>query len=377
MSLPRCSIIPPHVLQRLLAAEPGMRPAVEFTLRDSTQVRHRREVLATRWPGGHPPAGQGIITSPLQQRAAPTAPATDAVPAGVPAAATPRRSVHDAGHGTSLPGTLVRSEGVDPSGDVSVDEAYDGLGATWQLLADVYDRDSLDGRGLPLVATVHYARDYDNAFWDGRQMVFGDGDGVYFDRFTRSVDVVAHELAHGLTQYTAGLTYVGQPGALNESASDVWGSLVRQWVRGQTVDEADWLIGAELFTDRVQGVALRSMAAPGSAYDDPVLGRDPQPASPAPSWRASGTPRSPTCCRPTVAYGCSSWASTRDCGPRPRRRTSPTPATGSTRRCTGRGSCPGRSTPPPAWTTPSARPCLVEGWGSPTSSAAPPPGPTS
>lgn len=109
-------------------------------------------------------------------------------------------------------------------------------------------------------------------------MVFGDGDGVYFAGFTRSIDVVAHELAHGLTQYTAGLTYVGQPGALNESASDVWGALVRQWVRGQTVDEADWLIGAELFTDRVQGDALRSMAAPGSAYDDPVLGRDPQPA---------------------------------------------------------------------------------------------------
>ena len=278
MSFPRCSIIPPHVLHRLLAAEPWMRPAVEFTLRDSTQVRHRREVLATRWPGGHPPAGQGIVTSPLQERAAPTTPATEVVPDEVSATATPRRSVHDAGHGTSLPGTLVRAEGQDPSGDVSVDEAYDGLGATWQLLADVYDRDSLDGRGLPLVATVHYAQDYDNAFWDGRQMVFGDGDGVYFAGFTRSIDVVAHELAHGLTQYTAGLTYVGQPGALNESASDVWGALVRQWVRGQTVDEADWLIGAELFTDRVQGDALRSMAAPGSAYDDPVLGRDPQPA---------------------------------------------------------------------------------------------------
>src|SRR5690606_27437813 len=152
------------------------------------------------------------------ERAAPTTPATEALPARVSATATPRRSVHDAGHGTSLPGTLVRAEGQDPSGDVSVDEAYDGLGATWQLLADVYDRDSLDGRGLPLVATVHYARDYDNAFWDGRQMVFGDGDGVYFAGFTRSIDVVAHELAHGLTQYTAGLTYVGQPGALNESA---------------------------------------------------------------------------------------------------------------------------------------------------------------
>jgi Zn-dependent metalloprotease len=198
--------------------------------------------------------------------------------AAVPDDATPQRSLHDARQRTELPGVLVRGEGSQPSGDASVDEAYDGLGATWEVLARVYSRDSLDGQGLPLVATVHYGSNYDNAFWDGRQMVFGDGDGVYFSSFTRSVDVVAHELAHGLTQYTAGLTYVGQPGALNESASDVWGALVKQWVRGQTAEEADWLVGAELFTDRVRGVALRSMAAPGTAYDDPVLGKDPQPA---------------------------------------------------------------------------------------------------
>ncbi|MGC5584042.1 M4 family metallopeptidase [Ornithinimicrobium sp. W1665] len=277
MSFPHCSIVPPYLLRRLVQADPGLRPAVEFALSDGAQVRHRREVSATRWPQGHPPSGQGIIAWPMQERAARTPQVAGDLAAGVPATATPRRAVHDAGHGTSLPGELVRAEGQQPSGDASVDEAYDGLGATWRLLAEVYDRDSLDGRGLPLVATVHYARDYDNAFWDGRQMVFGDGDGVYFAGFTRSIDVVAHELAHGLTQYTAGLTYVGQPGALNESASDVWGSLVRQRVRGQTVEEADWLIGAELFTDRVQGRALRSMAAPGSAYDDPVLGRDPQP----------------------------------------------------------------------------------------------------
>jgi Zn-dependent metalloprotease len=127
------------------------------------------------------------------------------------------------------------------------------------------------------VASVHYGRDYDNAFWDGRQMVFGDGDGIYFNRFTANVDVIAHELAHGLTQYSAGLTYVGQSGALNESVSDVWGAVVRQWVLGQQAREADWLIGAGLFTDRVRGVALRSMAAPGTAYDDPALGKDPQP----------------------------------------------------------------------------------------------------
>lgn len=296
---PRCSIVPPYLLRELARHEPGLAAAAEFALHDSSSIRQRREISGTRWPHGRPPhSQQGIIAWPMQERAEratpdragawlagegepdegePGAGEPEAEAPGLPAGATPQRSIHDAGHGTTLPGALVWAEGAAATGDESVDEAYDGLGATWEVLARVYGRDSLDAAGLGLIATVHYARDYDNAFWDGRQMVFGDGDGVYFRRFTGSIDVIAHELAHGLTQYTAGLTYVGQPGALNESVSDVWGAIVRQWVRGETVDTADWLIGAELFTDAVQGVALRSMAAPGTAYDDPVLGRDPQP----------------------------------------------------------------------------------------------------
>ena len=278
-SHPRCSIVPPYLLQRLAEAEPALAEAVQFAIRDSTQLRHRRELTATRWPEGRPPGDRGIVPWHVQRLVDGRQAPEGAVTAELPADAAPRRSVHDAQHGTTLPGVLVRGEGQEPSGDASVDEAHDGLGSTWDLLARVYGRDSLDGEGMELVATVHYARDYDNAFWDGEQMVFGDGDGTYFAGFTRSVDVVAHELAHGLTQYTAGLTYVGQSGALNESVSDVVGSLVRQRVLGQTADQADWLVGADVFTDRVQGVALRSMAAPGTAYDDPVLGKDPQVAS--------------------------------------------------------------------------------------------------
>ena len=124
---------------------------------------------------------------------------------------------------------------------------------------------------------MHYQEQYDNAFWDGQQMVFGDGDGTYFNDFTISVDVIGHELAHGVTQYTAGLTYVTQSGALNESLSDCFGSMVKQQVLGQDAADADWLIGEGLFTENVNGVALRSMKAPGTA-DDPVVGKDPQPA---------------------------------------------------------------------------------------------------
>ncbi len=171
----------------------------------------------------------------------------------------------------------MRSEGDADTGDREVTEAYDGLGATWDLWQQNYGRNSLDGRGLPLIATVHFGRDYENAFWDGTQMVFGDGDGVVFLPFTRSLDVIGHELAHGVTQFTSGLNYQDQSGALNESVSDVFGVLVKQRLLGQGADEADWLIGAELLGPDVLGVAIRSMAAPGTAYDDPRLGTDPQP----------------------------------------------------------------------------------------------------
>jgi len=188
------------------------------------------------------------------------------------------RTIYEAKNGTNLPGTVVRSEGAPPTNDLAVDEAYDGAGATYDLYYDVFQRNSIDDRGMRLDSTVHFEVKYDNAFWNGSQMVYGDGDGKIFDRFTKAIDVIGHELTHGVTQYTASLDYKDQPGALNESFSDVFGSLVKQRVLNQTADQADWLIGAGLFTSQVKGQALRSMKAPGTAYDDPVLGKDRQPA---------------------------------------------------------------------------------------------------
>ncbi|MCU1417648.1 MAG: peptidase family protein [Schumannella sp.] len=190
----------------------------------------------------------------------------------------PNRTVSDAGETERLPGTMARSEGEDASADVAVNEAYDGLGATFALFFDVFGRNSIDDAGLPLDATVHYGKQYDNAFWNGERMVFGDGDGEVFGRFTASLTVIGHELTHGVTQYLAGLVYQGQSGALNESVSDVFGVLVEQYALGQDAESASWLIGQGLFTDQVEGDALRSMKAPGTAYDDDVLGKDPQPA---------------------------------------------------------------------------------------------------
>lgn len=189
-----------------------------------------------------------------------------------------QRTIFTAHNTQNLPGDIVRTEGSPPSGDPAVDEAYDGLGYTYDLYWEVYERNSIDDAGLPLNGTVHFGNNYDNAFWDGQRMVFGDGDGELFNRFTISVDVIGHELTHGVTQDEAQLLYFFTPGALNESISDVFGSLVKQRVLNQTADQADWLIGAGLFTPNVNGLALRSMKAPGTAYDDPVLGKDPQPA---------------------------------------------------------------------------------------------------
>lgn len=190
----------------------------------------------------------------------------------------PRRSIFTAGNKTRTPGHLIRSEGDPATGDVAVDEAYDHTGTTYALFWDMFSRDSIDDEGMPLNGTVHYDVDYANAFWDGRQMIYGDGDGEQFDRFTKSIDVVGHELTHGVTENEAGLIYWGQSGALNESISDVFGSLVKQYKNNQTAQQADWLIGQGLFLPGVQGVAIRSMKAPGTAYNDPVLGQDPQPA---------------------------------------------------------------------------------------------------
>ena len=151
------------------------------------------------------------------------------------------------------------------------------MGASHEFFWKVLGRDSIDNKGFALIGSVHYGQDYENAFWNGAQMVFGDGDGEIFERFTRSLDVIGHELTHGVIESEAGLVYASQSGALNESVSDVFGVLIKQHVLGQTADQADWLIGADLLTPRIKGVGLRSMAHPGTAYDDPLLGKDPQP----------------------------------------------------------------------------------------------------
>ena len=250
-------ILPPHILVNVARnGSPGQRAAVLSTLANDQTFRSLRASLV------------GQPSQAIQRRGA----ASPDFP--------PPRTIYSAHNTETLPGSIVRSEQDGPTGDAAVDEAFDGLGRTLDFYWSNFERNSIDDEGLPLDATVHYGDKYDNAFWDGRRMIFGDGDGELFNRFTIAVDIIGHELTHGVTEDEGGLIYAYQSGALNESLSDVFGSLIKQSAPGklQTADQADWLIGEGLLAPGVQGVALRSMKAPGTAYDDPVLGKDPQPA---------------------------------------------------------------------------------------------------
>ena len=244
------AIVPPYLLARIAASDdPRFDIAADAARR--SLVRDW-SMLEWRIPG-EPPS---FVISDHAAR--------DERPAAAPGTAPqPDRRISDAEGTDVLPGRLVRREGQPDTGDQAVDQAYDGLGDTFEMFARVFARDSIDDAGMPLEATVHFGDHYDNAFWDGERMVFGDGDGEVFRGFTNSLSVIGHELAHGVTERTAKLRYQGQSGALNEHISDVFGALVEQYSMGQDGESATWLI--------------RSMIEPGTAYDDDVLGRDPQP----------------------------------------------------------------------------------------------------
>ncbi|KAF9880566.1 hypothetical protein CkaCkLH20_01608 [Colletotrichum karsti] len=191
------------------------------------------------------------------------------------------RAVYDAKNSdneATLPGTVVRVEGQKPAKDKAVNDAYDNIGEVLKMYKDKFDWVSIDNKNTDVVSSVHFGKKYENAFWDPErlQMVFGDG-GEFLNNFTGTVDVIGHELTHAVTENTSPLTYQGMSGALNEHVSDVFGIMVKQIVEKENADEADWLVGEGCIMPGVKGVALRSMKEPGTAYNDPRFGKDPQP----------------------------------------------------------------------------------------------------
>jgi Zn-dependent metalloprotease len=241
-------VTPPYILRRLVDSDDAqIREAALSTLLATAQLRGERELRSSF---------TGIGAAPVDGR----------------------RSIFDCANTTFLArAKLARSESDAAVTDESVNRAYDGFGIIRDFYRDVFGRNSIDDRGMRLHGYVHRGVRYNNAFWDGQEMVFGDGDGLVFTDFTGSLDVIGHEMAHGVTEYTAALEYHGQSGALNESMSDAFGSMIKQWHLRQTSADADWLIGPDVFTPAIEADALRSMKAPGTAYENKDFGKDPQP----------------------------------------------------------------------------------------------------
>ncbi|MFI2765298.1 M4 family metallopeptidase [Streptomyces echinatus] len=240
-------IIPPYILDKLLDSENSeVRQAALDTMLLTARLRGERAVRSSF--------------------------------AGAVAAGDGRRTVFDCEQEEFLRNAvLARPEDGPESTDPAVNRAFDALGLTRDFYKEVFQRNSVDGQGMRLDGYVHFGFKVNNAFWDGRQMLFGDGDGQEFSNLTGSLEVISHELTHGVTDHTSGFVYHNQSGALNESMSDVFGSLVKQWSLKQRAEEADWLIGADVWTPGIGGDALRSMKDPGRAYNNPQFGKDPQP----------------------------------------------------------------------------------------------------
>lgn len=247
-----CSYVPGYMMREIIdspAAPEYARHAAEKTLE------------LTRSLFAHRPAEPRSNTNTLELREV----------SGVGGAKKLKRQMYDCRTMQTLPGRLARQEGQERTRDRAVDNAYDGFGITYNFFSKVFGRNSIDDKGATVVGSVHFHDDYNNAVWwsEGQQMIFGDGDGIEFGYLADSLDVIAHELTHGVTEHTCGFYYQYQSGALNESISDVFACMVEQWhVNGQTAEQADWLLGQNLLPLGRKGQALRSLKRPGGAYDD-------------------------------------------------------------------------------------------------------------
>lgn len=191
------------------------------------------------------------------------------------------REVYDAHQLPLTLGSLIWKEGQPLPKDKDAKNVIEGSGATWHFYKKLFNRNSLDNNGLPLIQTIRYREHpqepFYNAFWDGEQMFYGTGLAKFTNSFTSDIDIIAHELTHGVIDFEAQLEYEFQSGALNESFADVFGILVKQWATHTPAHKSDWLIGKNILKGRN---ALRSLKAPGTAYqNDPIFGDDPQPAT--------------------------------------------------------------------------------------------------
>jgi Zn-dependent metalloprotease len=244
-----CHIVPEKVLKRL-EGDRSFSPAQRKNFADTMKIDVELRKLRTQ---------AGKLTRVASLIAAPNAIAV--------VAAAPTITVYDCNHGQTPPGAQIP----DPanSTDATAKRAFVETTSVAAFYSQVFGRNSIDGAGMAMISSIHYGTDYNNAFWNGSQMTYGDGDGAIFVDFTNGNDVIGHELTHGVTQHSLQLNYTNEAGGLNESLSDCFGSMFRQWEAKQNVNQADWLIGKDIMGPAAlqKGLAcLRDMANPAANH---------------------------------------------------------------------------------------------------------------
>ena len=247
-------IVPPYMADQMARSEdPEIRETARKMIATGSAARARRITLAGL-------ARFAAIPSPAREK---------------------HRLVYDAERREwPLPGRLVREEGQPPVGEKAVDEAYDCAGFAYDFYYEVFGRNSLNGNGMTLLSIVHYGNNVGNAYWDGEQMLYGDGDNILFSRLTQGVDVAVHEMTHGVDQFLSNLDYRDESGALDESFADVFGVLAEQRLNNQAAEDADWWLGGDVLTPRLKqrGVrGIRTLTKEKAYENDPDIGTDEQP----------------------------------------------------------------------------------------------------
>lgn len=229
-----CAIVPPELLKEL--AKRGSE-ACSHTLSDISRIMEKRNLISKMPLIRQQETGNG------------------------------ERLVYDSKNQNLQRHELVLKEGDPASADPAANDAYNLSGYVREYFKTSFALNSIDNKGMQIISNIHFQLNYNNAFWDGDEMTYGDGDLSLFKNFAAAPDVVAHEITHGVTQFLSNLEYYSQPGALNEHFSDVFGTIIKQRYLGQDIHSADWLIGDLVITENFPGKALRSMKEPGTANE--------------------------------------------------------------------------------------------------------------
>jgi len=183
------------------------------------------------------------------------------------------RVIYDAQHLELIPGKIIRQEGTAPVKDKIANEVYNNLGMVYDFFNNVYGRHSVDNKGMPLRVVIHFGKNFRNIFWDGRNIVIGDGDDIMKNFHEK--EFLAHDFTFAMIQYESGLEYWGESGSLMVASGHIFGCLCRQYYNKENARQASWVFGENSLSGRGIRRGLFSISDPGTAYvGHPQIGTD-------------------------------------------------------------------------------------------------------